>query len=299
MTDPLPDPFSSVLGIGEELRTGTDYFWDNHRRGSGEEAVIQLTLAGAGFLEDARGRSFAPAGTAMLFSHDEDSRYGYPPEATASYRLRYLVFKVAGLRAWFDRLRAEFGAVVLMAPAGEAADIFADLVRRYKKRQFRDRVQETELLHRLLVALYREQVAATQTRDPVDYGSHHLRDNFRSPLNLKEVAALCGVSREHFIRAFRRRHGEPPGALLRRLRLEHAHRMLRATQLPVQEVALASGFADANTFCRAYRLKFGVSPGAARKQGRFTSPTVGPDRDDAKKTPRPARGESGSGRRPL
>jgi transcriptional regulator GlxA family with amidase domain len=41
--------------------------------------------------------------------------------------------------------------------------------------------------------------------------------------------------------------------------------MLRATQTPVQDIALASGFADANTFCRAYRQKFGTPPGQARK----------------------------------
>ncbi len=266
MNATLPDPFSVMLGGAEETRDDVAYRWENRRRGTGDEAVVQLTVAGAGFLEDARGRTLAPAGHAMLFTHDEDSTYGYPPEATQPYRLRYLTFKLAGLRPWFDRLRAEFGAVVRMPADGEAAAVFAEAGRRHRRREFRDRLQETELLHHLLVALYREQVAATQTHDPIEYGGHYLRDNFRSPLNLKEVAGRCGVSREHFIRAFAKRHGEPPGELLRRLRLEHARRMLRATQMPVQEVALACGFADANTFCRAYRLKYGTTPGAARRR---------------------------------
>jgi transcriptional regulator GlxA family with amidase domain len=51
---------------------------------------------------------------------------------------------------------------------------------------------------------------------------------------------------------------------MRRLRLEQAQRMLGATQLAIQEVATACGFTDANTFCRAYRLRYGTSPGAAR-----------------------------------
>ena len=121
------------------------------------------------------------------------------------------------------------------------------------------------MLHHLLVALYREQVAATQTNDPVEYGRHYLRDHFRSPINLKSVAQKCGVSREHFIRAFGKRYGEPPGELLRRLRLEQAHRMLRSTPIPVQDVAVTCGFADANTFCRAFRQKYGLTPGQARK----------------------------------
>jgi AraC family transcriptional regulator len=152
-----------------------------------------------------------------------------------------------------------------MALEGEAAATLEELRRRFHSHGFRDRLQEAELLHQLLVALYREQVAATQTLDPVEFGHHYLSDHFRSPLNLKEVAERCGVSREHFIRGFGKRYGEPPGEMLRRLRLEHAHRMLRATHAPVQEVAVACGFADANTFCRAYRLRYGATPGSVRR----------------------------------
>jgi len=259
-----PDPFAILHGGFEETRTHAGYFWDNRRRGPADEAVVQQTLAGAAFFEDAAGRRLVPPGRAMLFTHDEPSSYGYPTGETAPYRLRFLSFKLAGLRPWFDRLRAEFGAVVLMAEHGEASALFEEISRRSRLRAFRDRFQETELLHQLLVALHREQVTATQTRDPVEYGRHYLQDHFRSPLNLKQVAEKCGVSREHFIRAFTRRYGEPPGGLLRRLRMEHAQRLLLATQLPLQEVALACGFADANTFCRAYRLRHGMTPGAAR-----------------------------------
>lgn len=265
MTAPLPDPFSTVHGVDAETRTHAGYFWDNRRRGTSHEAVVQQTLAGAAFFDDAAGRRLVPAGEAMLFTHDEASSYGYPPEVTEPYRLRYISFNLAGLRTWFDRLRAEFGAVVRMPLDGESAAVLDEIMRCFRTRSFRDRFQETELLHQLLVALYREQVAASQASDPIERGYHHLRDNFRSPLNLKSIADLCGVSREHFIRAFGRRYDEPPGEMLRRLRLEHAHRMLKATQMPVQEVALACGFADANSFCRAYRQRFGATPGRGRR----------------------------------
>jgi AraC-like DNA-binding protein len=264
MSDSPPDPFSTIYGVADETRTQAAYQWDNRHRTSQGEGVIQQTLAGAGFFEDPRGRRLVPTGHAMLFTHDEASSYGYPPEESAPYQLRYVSFRLLGLRTWFDHLRGSFGAVLRMKKEGEASALLIEIGRRFHSRTFRDRFQETELLHQLLIALYREQVAASQTRDPVEYGSHYIRDNFRSPINLKEVAERCGVSREHFIRSFVKRFGEPPGALLRRLRLEQAQRMLVATLTPVQDVALACGFADANTFCRAYRLRFGTTPRAAR-----------------------------------
>lgn len=262
----MPDPFARIIGGADEIRTSTAYFYDNFRRGGrDDEAVVQHTVAGTVFLKTGDTRQLATAGTAILFTQSEDSSYGYPPEADTPYELRYVCFKLAGLRPWFERLRAEFGSVVRMPPDGEAAAVLAESVTGFQKRSFRDRFQETELLHQLLVAIYRDQVAATQIHDPVAYGRHYLRDHFRSPINLKDVAQRCGVSREHFIRVFGKRYGEPPGELLRRLRLEQAQRMLRSTQLPVQDVAVACGFADANTFCRAFRQSYGMTPGGARQ----------------------------------
>ncbi len=266
MKPPLPDPFAHIISAGEQTITTTGYFYDNRQRGGhDDEVAVQQTLSGACFLKNSDRRQLAPVDTAILFTHDEDSSYGYPPEVTGPYELRYVSFKLAGLKSWFDRLRAEFGPVVRMPVDGEASVVLVELVNGFKNRSFRDRFQETELLHQLLVALYRDQVAATQTDDPVEYGRHYLRDHFRSPINLKSVAQKCGVSREHFIRAFGKRYGEPPGELLRRLRLEQAQRMLRSTHLPVQDVAVACGFADANTFCRAFRQKYGMTPGAIRR----------------------------------
>ena len=266
MKAPLPDPFARIIGANHEFQVNDAYYYDNHRRGGrDDEGVVQQTLSGSGFFESDGIRRLVPAGTAILFTQDEDTRYGYPPEVTGPYQLRYVTFHLAGLRPWFERLRAEFGTVLRMPLDGEAAALLSELVTTFRTRAFRDRFQETELLHHLLVALYREQVAATQTNDPVEYGRHYLRDHFRSPINLKSVAQKCGVSREHFIRAFGKRYGEPPGELLRRLRLEQAHRMLRSTPIPVQDVAVTCGFADANTFCRAFRQKYGLTPGQARK----------------------------------
>ena len=69
------------------------------------------------------------------------------------------------------------------------------------------------------------------------------------------------MSREHFIREFTRRYRESPGALLRRLRMEQARIMLAASlETDVESIALASGYASANTFCRAYRQNYVHSP---------------------------------------
>ena len=259
------DPFAGVYAVAEEIRTNTSYFFDNARRGDANGLVIQRTVSGAGFFTDATGRRLVPAGSAMIFTHREPTRYGFPDGAPHPYRFRFLVLTpTVSLLALSEWLRKDFGSVVRLPADSEVGTLFEEVFSRFEGHTFRDRFHESELLYRLLIALYREQVYETRVSDPIEFGYHYLRDNFRSPINLKAVAARCGVSREHFIRSFSGRYGESPGSLLRRLRMEHARSMLAATELSVEEVALASGFTSSNTFCRAYRAAFRSTPGSSR-----------------------------------
>ncbi len=266
----MPDAvFPTLINTDEEERTSPAYAYDNqHRDGSSCHVAIQRTLHGRAWFRDARGTHEVPSGHAMLFSHSEPTAYGYPRDATEPYGLRYVSFTIGGLQSLFDCLRADFGSIVRMPDESEATALFDELHERFKQRTFSDRLQESELIHRLLIALYREQVQGTRTSDPIEFGHHYLRSHFRSPINLKGVAEKCGVSREHFIREFTRRYRESPGAVLRRLRLEQARAMLAATDTDVESIALASGYASSNTFCRAYRLKFGRSPRGIRGKSR-------------------------------
>ncbi len=257
--------FALVDGGAEERRTGPDYQWDNSRRSEANRMIVQRTLGGVAYYEDGHGRRLVPAGWAMLFTHREQSRYGVPPGATEPYRLRYLSFSPGtSIIGVFQQVRADFGSVVRLAPEGEAGALFEEIFRRMQAGSFVDRYQESELIYRMFVALYREQVHGTRDEDPIEFGCHVLRARFRGAINLKTVARQCGVTREHFIRAFSERYGETPGAMLRRLRLEHARTMLQATELPIAEVAGASGFASATTFCRAFRVAFGTTPARMR-----------------------------------
>ncbi len=260
------ETFASVSWAAEEVRTSAAYRWNNHRRGDHGHIVIQRTLAGTAFFEDAGGRQLVPEGFAMVYSHSEASRYGYAGENREPYRHRWVVMSAGGLRGLFERLRDDFGGVVRMPEASEATAIFEELSERFHGRTFRDRFHESELLYRLLVAIYREQVRRTEANDPIEFGYHYLRNHFRSPVNLKGVAEKCGVSREHFIREFHARYSEPPGAMLRRLRLESARAMLAATELGLEEIARSCGFACASTFCRAFRTRFAESAGTARSR---------------------------------
>ncbi len=79
------------------------------------------------------------------------------------------------------------------------------------------------------------------------------------------IADKAGLSPVHLDRLFRAATGGSAMAYVRRYRLERARRLLRATSLPVTEIGRRCGLPDPAYFGRAYRLHFGVTPGADRQ----------------------------------
>ena len=80
------------------------------------------------------------------------------------------------------------------------------------------------------------------------------------PLELKEMAAVAGMSKYHFLRVFRRLTGVTPHQYLIGARLRRAALALTSSRRPVIAIALDSGFGDLSTFNKTFRATFGLTP---------------------------------------
>ena len=94
-----------------------------------------------------------------------------------------------------------------------------------------------------------------------------LLDDLAGDTSLSELAALCGLSRSYFIRAFKQITGMPPHRWLSMQRVKHAKALLRGTKMPIADISVACGFADQSHLTRVFSKAFRVSPAALR--GRF------------------------------
>jgi AraC-like DNA-binding protein len=87
-----------------------------------------------------------------------------------------------------------------------------------------------------------------------------LQRNHADPgLSIESVARHHGVSRRYLELLFAR-HGESPAAYLRGLRLQHARELLAGSAATVTAIANEVGFADVNTFIRAFRRQSEQTP---------------------------------------
>ena len=92
----------------------------------------------------------------------------------------------------------------------------------------------------------------------------YIESHFDQKISLDSLAAMVGLSRDHFARAFHQSMGMPPHSYLLRRRLDHVEQLLKDTQLPLSQIALATGFSDQSHLARHFRRQTGMSPSHAR-----------------------------------
>lgn len=92
-----------------------------------------------------------------------------------------------------------------------------------------------------------------------------MADNLDEPYPAGELARAVGLSVRQVERLFLRHLSMTPGRYYMRLRLERARELLRQTNLPILDIAVATGFTSHSYFAQSYRLQFGRPPSEERR----------------------------------
>ncbi len=92
----------------------------------------------------------------------------------------------------------------------------------------------------------------------------HIDREYRTAVDLDDLASIAGVSKYHFGRAFAATYGETPIRYLTRRRIERAQDLLRHANLTVTEICMAVGFASLGSFSSRFAELVGESPTAYR-----------------------------------
>jgi transcriptional regulator GlxA family with amidase domain len=91
-----------------------------------------------------------------------------------------------------------------------------------------------------------------------------MEEAVEEPLARNALAARAGVSLRQLERLCRAQLGVRMSDRYAMIRLDRARELLRATGMPVTEVAVACGFRSAAHFSRRFKARYGKSPAAMR-----------------------------------
>ena len=97
-----------------------------------------------------------------------------------------------------------------------------------------------------------------------EYVEVHLGES----INLAMLAEIAGLSMHHFAREFKHSAGITPHHYLTQKRVERAQEMLAQTDLPLSEIAYATGFSDQSHLARHFRRMLGTTPREFRRSQR-------------------------------
>jgi AraC family transcriptional regulator len=94
---------------------------------------------------------------------------------------------------------------------------------------------------------------------------YHVQSNLDGDLELEALARVAGFSPSHFHEVFQAEVGETPRQYVERIRLERAAFHLRIQDEPILRVALDVGYQSHETFSRAFKRRFMMTPSDYRR----------------------------------
>lgn len=257
---------------GYETRTSQDrYRWHGLKRNVRSEApltVIQCTLGGEGLFV-AGGQEYPQRPESLFAAHvPSDHEYSLPPHSPA-WSFVWVIIHHPYVVSRLQRLSPPTGPCLRFEPAGELMNTLFELIAAHRQGTD-DRFTRESRLFNLLVAFERAWWSQHHPQNKREQLLNRVRSliqaNETLHANVESIAEQFDMSRSNFSHYFRSMTGISPGNYIREIRLEKARQLLLGTDIPLKRIAYQTGFVDANHLGKAFRKRFGFTPGQFRRQ---------------------------------
>ncbi len=245
---------SKVIGRGSSVLHGHQYF------------IMTLILRGSG-IQAINGKEilFQPGDLFLLSPADFHSNTLPEGDSFDYYRLCFLYEVMdARLSSLFPPDKLPLHLHLSGDCAAQIETIFQRLIAECEAQE--DKVGRNIYLQALteqLLILILRQLPSSHTpvaSAPVNRALGYVHAHFHEPISVSDAAAFVGYTPNHFNFCFRSQIGIPFGEYLRNMRLTYGENLLKASKMPVTEVAFESGFNSLSHFSRSFREKHGCSP---------------------------------------
>ncbi|MDH6313612.1 AraC-like DNA-binding protein [Parabacteroides sp. PFB2-10] len=95
---------------------------------------------------------------------------------------------------------------------------------------------------------------------------HYIHKNIDKPIEIEQLAEICFLTKDHFIRLFKKEMHCTPGKYINQKKIETAQLRLLLNQEHIKDIAYGLGFDNISYFNRLFYKMTGESPGRYKKQ---------------------------------
>ena len=134
-------------------------------------------------------------------------------------------------------------------------------IRLNKQRPFHDKLESRGILFILMSHFFKQAVPKVEVKDDrIHQTIAFIRKHLDSHLDIESLADKACMSKDHFIRVFKKETGETPNVYITKLKLEKAELVLATSALSIKGVAQMLGYNDYSYFNRVFKQNIGVTP---------------------------------------
>jgi transcriptional regulator GlxA family with amidase domain len=210
-------------------------------------------------------------GTAMLLHFPFDNRY-WLPKKWAPWEFIWVCMNGSEVMRIWGELETRQGPIAAIAQNSPVIKGLLRILEQAMQDKIASAFFSSSLAYEfcmLLAAQFLIKNPESQKPAALERVLEYARHNLSRPISVASLAVMAGMSRFHFSRIFCACMGISPMEYLEQMRIEEAVRLLRLKTHPVKEIAFLCGFNDPNYFCKAFKKKTGVSPGAFMRSGMY------------------------------
>jgi AraC-like DNA-binding protein len=130
-----------------------------------------------------------------------------------------------------------------------------------QRRPFCDKLESCGILYILLSHFMKYATPKTEVKDSrIHQILAYIRKNIHLRLDIDVLADKACMSKDHFIRVFKREMGETPNVYVTKKKMEKAELLLVTSDLSVKQVADSLGYEDYSYFNKLFKKNAGVTP---------------------------------------
>jgi len=213
------------------------------------------------------------SGDFLLYAPHEPQHHIY--ESNASGEFYYVHFEADCVKDFLELLHMKSSTPYHSVASAEIADIFEEMILELQHKNQDYKVICISLLSELFVKVRRQINRSASFRITPELNSviEYMNRNYAENLSLEEYAKMCGLSKYHFLREFKRITHTSPLKYRSQLRICHAKDMLLMKGNRVNKIAEELGYSSTEYFSDAFYKETGMRPSEYAKKGDdYTSP---------------------------
>ena len=130
-----------------------------------------------------------------------------------------------------------------------------------KQRTFCDKVESRGIVYQLMARFLKDSQPKTEINDDrIQKVLSYIRKNIYKTIDIDSLAAISCLSKDHFIRLFKKEINNTPLQYINQKKIEKAQLILITDSMPVKNISYLLAYEDHSYFNRLFKKLTGVTP---------------------------------------